>query len=204
MFCIQSFKGSRRGKQVLYCNVNPSIFQNIPVSDSCLCLGYWFEKLLDNFMLLWLPLLPSNCGRKIFFFTKAIASLIWVSWKGLVKRTETLFVMFRLPREFFYGHSGFPLSWKKKYYISVRFVSSLNRAKVQDPGRHTPIHHLWGVPPPPEDPECGRRRSTSWIKCDPTELKLIDRLINWLTYLYIYSFMYLIYLPIKTNLQVYR
>ena len=59
-------------------------------------------------------LITLKLRKKNVLFTKAITSLIWVFLKFLVQRTETLLVLFRLPTEFFYGYSGFPLSSKKQ------------------------------------------------------------------------------------------
>lgn len=59
-------------------------------------------------------LITLKLRKKNILFTKVIASLIWVFLKFLVQRTETLLVLFRLRREFFYGYSGFPLLSEKQ------------------------------------------------------------------------------------------
>ena len=99
--------------------------------DSCLCSGYKVCEFSGYFFVTMATLITLKLRKKNVLFTKAITSLIWVFLKFLVQRTETLLVLFRLPTEFFYGFSGFPLSSKKTtIYISVGFVSSLHRAKV--------------------------------------------------------------------------
>ena len=124
-------------------------------------------------------LITLKLRKKNILFTNAITSLIWVFLKFLVQRTETLLPLFRLRTEFFYVYSGFPLSSKKQqstfqFGLSHPYIGPRSRTL---PKRHKPVPNLWGALPPPRDPECGRRRATSWIDCDP-KLKLINILIN--------------------------
>ena len=126
-------------------------------------------------------LITLKLRKKNVLFTKGITSLIWVFLKFLVQRTETLLVLFRLRTEFFYGYSGFHLSSRKQqstfqFGLSHPYIGPRSRTLAE---RHVLnlSQILMGVLPPPRDPECGRRRATSWIDCDP-KLKLINRLIN--------------------------
>ena len=108
-------------------------------------------------------LITLKLRKKNVLFTKAITSLIWVFLKFLVQRTETLLVLFRLPTEFFYGNSGFPLFSKKQQStfqlgLSHPYIGPRSRTLGE---RYKPVPNLWGVLPPPRDPECGRM----WNEC---------------------------------------
>ena len=111
MFCIQSVKGSPRGKKVL--NLIPVYFKiSWCQTPACVQLtGLWIFWILFVTMA---TLITLKLRKKNILFTKVIASLIWVFLKFLVQRTETLLVLFRLRREFFYGYSGFPLLSEKQ------------------------------------------------------------------------------------------